>query len=126
LVNSDVREDLVKKQLRGPRGLPGAPGAAGAKGDKGDKGDPGSPGLSGYEIVSTTQSHTASFSFSVACPAGKKAIGGGHNWSFGGTDVWFWQLSPLSNGSGWIVRGNVNRGGVTSDITAYAICAVVT
>jgi hypothetical protein len=59
LVNSDVREDLVKKQLRGPRGLPGAPGAAGAKGDKGDKGDPGSPGLSGYEIVSTTQSHTA-------------------------------------------------------------------
>jgi hypothetical protein len=130
--NKSVTAADIKGQLRGPRGLQGLPGAAGAKGDKGDKGekgdkgDTGSPGLSGYQIVSTSEDHTATFSFSVACPAGTKAIGGGHNWFFGGTDVWFWQSSPRSDGTGWVVRGNVNRGGASSQITAYAICAVVT
>ena len=60
---------------------------------------------------------------SPTCPDGKVLTGGGFDWSFGGTDVWIWQSSPNSAGTAWVVRGNVNRGGSSSDITSFAICA---
>jgi hypothetical protein len=80
-------------------------------------------------VVSTTQAQTASFSFtSPACPAGYTYTGGGHNWGIGGTDVWFWQVSPdVTTGppSSTRCRGIVNRGGSSSDITCYAVCSQV-
>jgi Collagen triple helix repeat (20 copies) len=109
----------------GPQGPAGPPGPQGAAGANGTNGAAGAPGVSGYQIVSVVQNHTASFSFVAACPAGKKVIGGGHDWAFGGTDVWFWQSAPNGQ-TGWIVRGNVNRAGAASQITAFAICANVT
>lgn len=73
-----------------------------------------------------TENHDGVFSFYAICPVGKSVLGGGHNWVIGGSDVWFWQSSPTLAGDSWHVRGNVNRGGLFSDITAFAICAIVT
>jgi hypothetical protein len=109
----------------GPAGPPGPAGPQGPAGANGANGAAGPPGVSGYQIVTVVQNHTSSFSFVAACPAGKKIIGGGHDWAFGGTDVWFWQSAPNGQ-TGWIVRGNVNRAGAASQITAFAICANVT
>ena len=71
--------------------------------------------------VTTTQTHTASFSMSSTCAAGYQLTGGGHNWTSGTTDVWFWQSAPTSN-TRYTCRGTVNRGGSSSSITCYARC----
>ncbi len=84
-----------------------------------------STGVPGYEIVSLTQSHAAPFAFTVSSPAGTRVLGGGHDWTSGQTDVWFWQSAATSTGTGWQLRGTVNRGGAASSITAFAICAAV-
>lgn len=80
--------------LAGPQGLPGPegpqgpPGPAGAEGPQGPPGPEGPqgpagpqglPGVSGLEVLSqpSAEDSTVSKSVSVACPAGKTAIGGG-------------------------------------------------
>ena len=112
----DINGDLVVDVLdcTGPQGL------------QGDPGPQGPPGVSAYQIVFVTEAHDSWFDFYAFCPAGKKVLGGGHNWDTGATDVWFWQSSPAPGGNGWHVRGTVDRGGSFSDITAFAICAIVT
>lgn len=109
----------------GPQGPQGGQGPQGPPGPAGGAGPPGPPGVSGHQIVSVAQSHSSVFTFSATCPGGKKPLGGGHNWTSGSTDVWFWQSSPNSTGTGWQVRGFVDRGGLSSTITAYAICGTV-
>ncbi|MEE9505793.1 MAG: hypothetical protein V3V98_01440, partial [Thermoplasmata archaeon] len=114
--DEDINGDLVVDVLdcTGPQGL------------QGDPGPQGPPGVSAYEIVSVTESHNAFFDFIAYCPAGKSVLGGGHKWFWGNTDVWFWESSPSPAWDGWHVRGNVDRGGASSEITAFAICAIVT
>lgn len=64
----------------GAQGLPGEKGAPGEKGEKGDTGTAGTNGVSGREIVKSpvidVAAGTSEF-FTVTCPAGKVAIGGG-------------------------------------------------
>jgi hypothetical protein len=73
--------------------------------------------------LSTESEETASFNIqSPACPAGSVLTGGGFDWHQGNTDVWIWQSAPNLFNTTWQVRGNVNRGGAASDITAFAIC----
>ena len=43
----------------------------------------------------------------------------------GVTDVWFWQVSPNNAGDGYACRGNVDLGGMSTDITCYARCCRV-
>jgi len=96
------------------------------QGPKGDKGDTGAPGLSGYEIVTSTNSVTNSFfnTVTVTCPAGKRVFGGG-----GGTNIitagegpYFSQSNPLTNGTGWIVSTARNPKGSWM-LTGVAVCA---
>ncbi len=60
----------------GPQGLQGVPGMAGAPGEPGPQ---GAPGISGYEVVraETDFNSEAIKVLRVACPEGKRALGGG-------------------------------------------------
>jgi Collagen triple helix repeat (20 copies) len=111
---------------KGEKGATGAQGPAGPQGPKGDKGDAGpvgAPGTSGYQIVIATVlvAANADGSATAACPAGKKAIGGG--WADTG-DFRARGSRPSSEGASWLAfaRNNAN---VPSGLTAYAICANV-
>jgi len=72
--------------------------------------------------VTVSREFDATFQLDAGCPAGKKVVGGGHNWTNGLTDVWIWQSAALDDASGWRLRGNVDRAGSPSTITAFAIC----
>jgi hypothetical protein len=123
----------------GPAGAPGAPGAAGPKGDKGDpgaQGPQGTPGISGYEIVSEVSAFdsTPYKAFSITCPAGKKAIGGGADLFPSLADpnrdtapVVLRSSSPTSGGGeGWFAEGLETTAYTYDwDPTVYAICANV-
>jgi Collagen triple helix repeat (20 copies) len=112
---------------QGPNGAPGAPGPAGPKGDKGDKGNPGAPGPAGvseYQVVSAGQwvVEDGNFSVQVWCPAGKKALGGGHDTPWAAAVD---QSRPIyPNMNGWTVMGN-NINASAGYVYAYAICAKV-
>lgn len=92
----------------GPDGkLPAAIGAVGPQGPKGDtgaKGSPGAtgqPGTSGYEIVTATTAIDTSTpkTINVACPTGKKAVGGSAAYNNYGYEAV--SSHPLADGSGW-------------------------
>jgi hypothetical protein len=89
------------------------------------QGTPGAPGVSGYEIASRSFSVTTATNgnTSVACPTGKKALGGGGRTSISGTDDGIVGTYPDTGGTGWVV--NYATSGA-STITLYAICANVT
>lgn len=70
---------------------------------------------------SMSASHTSFFSMTVSCPAGYVVTGGGHDWSIGGDNVWFWQ-SSVSGETSYLCRGSVNRAGAASTITCFARC----
>jgi hypothetical protein len=113
--------------LKGERGAAGVPGPAGPKGDKGDKGNPGAPGPAGvsdYQVVSAGQwvVEGGNFSVQVWCPAGKKALGGGHDTPWAAAVD---QSRPIyPNMNGWTVMGN-NINASAGYVYAYAICAKV-
>ena len=134
LLSQDFKPGQLPPGPSGPQGIPGAkgdtgpPGAKGATGNTGPAGftgPKGDPGTTGYQIVTNFQSHTAQFDFQASCPAGKRVVGGGHEWFEGLTGVWFHESSPNDAGTGWRVRGYVNRGGESSGISARAICVTV-
>ena len=100
----------------------------GPKGDKGDTGDKGAPGVSGYEIVTqaTTITNTL-LSVSVACPAGKKAFGGGvrsNTWTLG-AGPYVVSSTPNAAGTGWDTRMSFHSAAGTATVTAYAVCGSV-
>ena len=88
------------------------------------------PEPSDFQCVTVSNSidvTDASFSFnSPVCPSGYSLTGGGHNWFFNTTDVWFWQVAPDDfSGNGqddsYVCRGrNFNTN--SSEITCYARC----
>lgn len=69
--------DFAANQLpRGATGAPGTPGAPGAKGDKGDKGAFGA--VTAYSVTAAADmTANQKLSYTVNCPAGQQAIGGG-------------------------------------------------
>jgi hypothetical protein len=123
----------------GNNGAPGAPGAAGPKGDKGDpgaQGPQGAPGISGYEIVSEVSlfDSTPYKLFSVTCPAGKRAIGGGAypfpslaDPNRNTAPVVLRSSSPIGGGiEGWFAEGiETTAYSYQWDLTVYVICANV-
>jgi hypothetical protein len=124
---------------KGDKGDPGAPGADGAPGAKGDKGDPGAPGapgakgdtgpqgppgVSGYTVVSISATIPAGqgAAGTLACPAGKKVLGGG--WDAGAFVTPPNTSAPSSDGSGWAGSITNNTGGPLP-VTLSATCATV-
>jgi hypothetical protein len=75
----------------GPAGPGGPSGEPGAKGDQGEQGPAGKSGVSGYQVVRDDVSldnpncnpgTSCYFEFSLTCPAGKVALGGGFDDDF--------------------------------------------
>jgi hypothetical protein len=117
--------DFAPGQLSsGPAGPPGPPGAPGQQGQQGQQ---GAPGLSGLELVTANSaSNSASAKLiDVACPAGKKVVGGGaHIWdagSFAALD----ESYPTSATTWRATAYEVNVTGLNWHLTAYALCANV-
>jgi hypothetical protein len=127
---------------QGAQGDPGPQGAQGPQGDKGDKGDTGAQGaqgaagISGYEVVSDVSAFdsTPYKRWSVLCPAGKKAIGGGAEVFPSLADpnrdtapVVLRASTPSSGGGeGWYASGAETAAYTYDwDLTVYVICANV-
>jgi hypothetical protein len=100
-------------------------------------GPQGPPGISGYEVVTVTESFAdVSTGTAIAmCPAGKRVIGGGGGTGHvadGGNTDYYAQLSesrPMypPNVDGWYVLVRRDDNSVsTFDLVAFAICANVT
>lgn len=118
--------DFAAGQLpAGPAGLAGPAGPAGAVGPKGDKGNNGDPGISGLtlvggSVVGGAGNHIAT----VACPAGKKAIGGGYSTGGAPADLSITTAVVLSDGVTYRVDGRTALAGAWNLVpTVY--CATV-
>jgi len=92
-------------------------------------GTPGPPGVSGYEIVqlgfpvppappAIPGAPVFPVTFTLDCPAGKVAIGGGHAGSIGSAT----QSRPTTGGAGWVVSW-VTNDPAPSTLTISAVCA---
>jgi hypothetical protein len=109
-----LRQDFKRGQISaGPQGPPGPQGH---------------PGLSGREVVSTQTSLDSSNSrqLAVACPSGKKVIGGGYRVT-GPADQAVTVTDSYPNGdTQWAAAAIENNSTVGNwRLIAYAICAVV-
>jgi hypothetical protein len=114
----------------GPQGIAGTPGGpmgpAGAPGAKGANGTNGKNGVSGYQVVSKQQNIKAgrAMTWTMGCPSGKKAIGGGVRSTSAGSFLTQGSGPSSSSGAGWAVTV-VNVSKKSHKITGYAICAAV-
>jgi hypothetical protein len=115
-------------------GAQGTQGLQGIQGIQGIQGVPGPSGVSGYQIVSVTIPDVADgdsgfFSdavYPIACPAGKKVIGGGVTTSFGNNSGPRLAYSgPSADGTHWHADIKNTTGSDNMDITGYAICATM-
>lgn len=116
--------------------FPASVGAIGPKGDKGDKGSKGDkglagePGVSAYGIVQGPPVALAANSTtiaSVACPAGKNALGGGgsHASSVGYVAAMGQSIpKPNTNGTAWQVSFK-NLTSTPAYVTPFVVCAIV-
>ena len=147
LAGKKVTCRVVGRLPQGPQGPQGARGRQGQKGEKGAKGDDGPrgfagiAGVSGYEVISQPFKEVfiqnsggmrgLSEVKTVACPSGKRVIGGGSDL---GTDpaqngqqrqVSVSLNAPNGNGTGWSVQlfNNSTSLDTSIDLTVYAICA---
>jgi hypothetical protein len=129
---------------QGPKGPKGQKGDKGQKGEKGDKGAAGAPGISGYEVVNQTFEGVfiensggmrgLSEVKTVACPTGKRAIGGGTDLGTNAgqngqqRSVSVSMSAPNGTGTGWsaqLFNNETTGGGTSIDLRVYAICASV-
>jgi hypothetical protein len=100
-------------------------GPAGPTGPAGPAGPAGPPGLCGVERVETTSlNNTASpKTAQMACPAGKRLIGGGARLNGGGTAVALQQSFP-DNDNVFRAQGReVVATNAVWSLTVYAVCA---
>jgi hypothetical protein len=117
---------------QGPIGLTGATGAQGPIGLTGATGAQGPAGVSGLVLLMgpTVSISNSAGSSTVVCPAGKKALGGGFNWS---GSVFVDENEPDStgnfanrfapDGNGWTVHAS-NNFLQNGSFTAFGICAL--
>lgn len=109
----------LKGVVRGPAGPAGPDGPAGLVGFVGPAGP---PGISG-PVTNTTSASLASFTsddFSVVCPAGTVAVGGGGSSQTNSGDLE--QSAPTDlTGTGWTVSF-YNYAPVPISVTAMVVC----
>ena len=99
----------------GPMGPQGAPGPAGSIGPMGPAGPAGASGVLGWQAPlsyeRTVSPGSANAKYSVACPAGKVAVGGGARSAVPGTLIGSY---PATDGKSWI-------GEFAPDTAAYLV-----
>ena len=118
-------EDFKGTKL--PKGDQGPQGPAGPQGPEGPAGAQGQPGLSGVENVTaeSVSNSTSSKAMDVACPAGKRLIGGGARLYNGGSFVAVDESYPLNDTTWRATAYEVNPTGANWSVRVFAICAVV-
>src|SRR4051794_11525513 len=113
-------ENAVTWNQQGQPGPQGPQGPQGAQGPQGPQGPQGQPGLSGYVLVNhqdTVAPNTGKV-IAAACPAGKKALGGGFA---SGDPNLVWVLSiPNPDGTQWEVQVQNNDWFNTAHVGVYA------
>jgi len=132
---------VLGKLPSGPQGARGPRGQKGEKGQKGDRGPAGVAGVSGYEVVAQAfegvfiQNSGGFRGLSevktVACPGGKRAIGGGSDLGTNAgqngqqRQVTVSLSAPNGTGTGWSVQlfNNSTTIDTSIDVRVYAICA---
>jgi hypothetical protein len=106
-----------------PAGPQGAAGPAGAAGPQGP------PGTSGLQQISSTGvfNSTASKSFQVDCPSGKRAVGGGGTLTGTTTNTFLSTSRPSDAGTGWVAAGSESSAGNAGNwaVQAWVVCATV-
>jgi len=113
---------------RGPTGPQGPKGDNGPAGPQGPAGPPGPSGISGWQYVTKAQSISPGIygRWSVDCPDGKRALGGGV--ASGGpvfSTLSVMESGPAGAATGWLAAVR-NNGNVTTTEYVWAICAYVT
>jgi hypothetical protein len=111
----------------GPTGAHGSTGARGATGATGPTGASG--GFTGWQFVTNTiVVHDQEWlPLGIACPAGKKVLGGGvtTNSIVSGVGMRVAESGPALQADGWEAKV-ANEGGLGDvDVTIWAICATV-
>ena len=111
----------------GPTGTTGPKGETGPAGAPGPAGPPGPSGISGWSYVTKAQSISPGVygRWSVDCPDGKRALGGGV--TSGGPEVGtvsVMESGPAGQATGWLSSVR-NNGNVTTTEYVWAICAKV-
>ena len=117
------RVDFATGQLpAGPTGPQGPAGPAGAAGAA------GAPGLSAVERVEATTAvnTTSPKTTQMACPTGKRLIGGGARLNGGGAVVAIQASFPDNDNIYRATGREVIATGATWSLTVFAVCAVVT
>jgi collagen triple helix repeat protein len=116
---------------QGPAGPAGSQGLQGPQGPAGPQGPQGIPGLegpsgpiSGLERVQVNAPFdtTATKEVQADCPAGKKIVGGGYTYFFGGPAVPLDTNLPTLDLGSWMVSGT-NFANTQWSVSAIAICA---
>lgn len=101
----------------------------GPKGDKGEKGSKGDPGVSGYQVVTETETPPANFTtIAASCPAGKNVFGGGVYtgvWA-NGSGPYVVRSAPNATNTGWSASlATLSSTPIGSAVSVYAICGTV-
>jgi len=126
---------------QGPAGEAGPAGSVGPRGATGPQGVAGPQGVSGYETVrqrfnavfipDSNATRGLSAAQTVACPSGKRAIGGGYDLGTNAgqaglqRQVTISMSSPTPSGDGWsVVLFNNSSFGTSIDLEVTAICAL--
>jgi len=126
ITGADVRDRSLTKADFKPGSLP--PGPRGATGAQGPQGPKGSPGTSARQVVKVESalSSTSSKSATAACPAGKKALGGGVEVSGDGRDRVSVTGSVPAGDAGWQARAvELLSTSAPWQLHVYAVCAFV-
>ncbi len=120
VTSAKVRNGSLLKADFGPGQLPAGP--------TGPQGPAGAPGVSAVERVeiSSVNNSTSPKVVQIACPAGKRLLGGGARVNGGSPKVALWASFPDNDN---IYRANASETDAfvpSWSLTAYAICAVTT
>jgi hypothetical protein len=122
--------DFARGQLpRGPAGPAGPQGPTGPQGSTGPRGPTGLPGTSGLEqLTSNGPSNSSTLkTHETACPAGKRAVGGGAALIGSISNTFLWESRPNDAGTGWI-GGGVESSDMNPNnwaVHVWVVCATV-
>ena len=116
-----------EKGEKGDRGPAGANGPAGPRGEQGAAGPAGANGVSGFQYIAqradTDILKDKYLRWSVDCPNGKRALGGGVSTS-APYETRVIESAPTGEATGWGV-GVKNEGGPTMSGYVWVTCAYV-
>ena len=118
--------DFRRGQL--PRGAQGAPGPQGPAGPQGGQGAQGAPGVSGREAIFATGAADSSTykTLTAACPAGKRALGGGAAIAPAAGTTTVALTSSYLSGDSWVTAARETEAFAGNwNLNAVVICANV-